>query len=309
MGAYHALLGWLVAKYLPERGALRWLVGIPGAWLLIEWLRSWFLTGFGWLSLGYAHTDNWLGRPRARRRPVRPRPAHAAAGGRVWSTLLLGDRRDAHRRRRAVSSSIWGAAFALRGVEWTAAVQPPDHRGGGAGRDPAGREVDRRTISNPSSSCTRRCTREAHGAELIVWPESAIPDLANNHIEYYRDVYAGGERARLVADHGHAARRRESRRPARRSTSTPCSRWTSPRPASAGTTSITWCRSPEFVPGAGVRAQLAAAHGSAVFGFQSRRGAAGAARSGGPAHRRRASATRTPTARRSCRHCAPRRCS
>ena len=32
-------------------------------------------------------------------------------------------------------------------------------------------------------------TREAHGAALIVWPESAIPDLANNHIEFYRDVY------------------------------------------------------------------------------------------------------------------------
>ena len=30
MGSYHALLGWLVAKYLPQRGAMRWLVGIPG---------------------------------------------------------------------------------------------------------------------------------------------------------------------------------------------------------------------------------------------------------------------------------------
>ena len=46
MGAYHALLGWLVAKYLPQRGAMRWLVGIPGAWLLIEWWRSWFLIRF-----------------------------------------------------------------------------------------------------------------------------------------------------------------------------------------------------------------------------------------------------------------------
>jgi apolipoprotein N-acyltransferase len=35
----------------------------------------------------------------------------------------------------------------------------------------------------------RTLTREAHGADLIVWPESAIPDLANNHIELYRDVY------------------------------------------------------------------------------------------------------------------------
>ena len=78
MGAYHALLGWFVAKYLPTRGALRWLVGIPGAWLLIEWFRSWFLTGFGWLALGYAHTDTWFARSRAGHRPVRHRPRHAA---------------------------------------------------------------------------------------------------------------------------------------------------------------------------------------------------------------------------------------
>ena len=61
MGFYHYLLGWSVAKYFPERGALRWMIAIPGAWLLIEWFRSWFLSGFGWLALGYSQTDTWLG--------------------------------------------------------------------------------------------------------------------------------------------------------------------------------------------------------------------------------------------------------
>jgi apolipoprotein N-acyltransferase len=51
-GGYHALLGWLLARYAPRSGALRWMVAIPGAWLLVEWFRSWFLTGFGWLALG-----------------------------------------------------------------------------------------------------------------------------------------------------------------------------------------------------------------------------------------------------------------
>src|SRR5262249_29204298 len=60
MGSYHALLGYVVARWLPKTGQLRWLVAIPAAWLLIEWWRGWFLSGFAWLSLGYSQTDTWL---------------------------------------------------------------------------------------------------------------------------------------------------------------------------------------------------------------------------------------------------------
>jgi apolipoprotein N-acyltransferase len=187
MGAYHALLGWVVAKYLPERCAWRWLVGIPCAWLLVEWLRSWFLSGFGWLALGYAHTDNWLGGLA----PVIGQYGLglltlAMAGGLV--ALLLGDR-----RLRIASGvlyvAIWGAAFALRNVEWTETYSRPITVAVVQGAIPQ----DEKWIENNLDSIKdlyQKRTREAHGAALIVWPESAIPDLANNHIDFYRDVYA-----------------------------------------------------------------------------------------------------------------------
>ena len=60
MGLYHAALGYAVARWLPARGGVRWLIAMPGAWLLIEWWRGWFLSGFSWLSLGYSQTDTWL---------------------------------------------------------------------------------------------------------------------------------------------------------------------------------------------------------------------------------------------------------
>jgi apolipoprotein N-acyltransferase len=60
LSLYGALLGWMVAAWLPPAGALRWLVALPSAWLLEEWFRGWFLTGFPWLSLGYSQTGTWM---------------------------------------------------------------------------------------------------------------------------------------------------------------------------------------------------------------------------------------------------------
>lgn len=36
------------------------MVVLPACWLLGEWMRTWFLTGFPWLFLGYAHIDTLL---------------------------------------------------------------------------------------------------------------------------------------------------------------------------------------------------------------------------------------------------------
>jgi len=186
MSAYHALLGWFVAKYLPPRGAVRWLVAIPGAWLFTEWWRSWFLSGFGWLALGYAHTDNWLG-------ALAPVVGQFGLGfltlllAGTLVALLLGDRRT-----RVVGGgvfvAIWLAAFGVRDIDWTQPYSRPIEVAvvqGAIPQDEKWLNENREAILD----VYRTRTREAHGADLIVWPESAIGDLANNQIEFYRDVY------------------------------------------------------------------------------------------------------------------------
>ena len=185
MGAYHALLGWAVAKFLPPRGALRWLVGIPGAWLLVEWWRGWFLSGFGWLSLGYAHTDNWLG-------ALAPLIGQYGLGlltlvmAGVLVTLLQGTSRE-----RIVAGAtfviIWAVAFSLRGIEWTQPFGRPIEVAVVQGAVPQDKKWTGNVDEIVALYQTR--TREAYGADIIFWPESAIPDLANYHVNLYREIY------------------------------------------------------------------------------------------------------------------------
>ena len=56
LASFTAFAGWLQARF-PAADALRACALIPAAWTLGEWLRMWVLSGFPWLSAGYAATD------------------------------------------------------------------------------------------------------------------------------------------------------------------------------------------------------------------------------------------------------------
>ncbi|NBX45008.1 MAG: hypothetical protein EBR00_08205 [Gammaproteobacteria bacterium] len=60
MASYHAVLGWWVTRFWPQSTAVRALLVLPLSWVVLEWVRGWFLSGFGWLSIGYSQTDTWL---------------------------------------------------------------------------------------------------------------------------------------------------------------------------------------------------------------------------------------------------------
>lgn len=51
--------GYAAARMVPGGGMPR-LLALVGFWLVFEWTRSWILTGFPWLELGYTQTPTWL---------------------------------------------------------------------------------------------------------------------------------------------------------------------------------------------------------------------------------------------------------
>lgn len=194
MGAYHALLGWVVARWLPARGAWRWMVGIPAGWLLVEWIRGWFLSGFAWLSLGYSQTGTWLA-------------ALAPVGGvyLLSAVLLLAAgalvtllQRDATRGERLAAGTAlllpWLLALGAGRIEWTQVAGAPVEVAvvqGAIPQDQKWLDENRdRTLDLYAG-----LTSEALGVPLIVWPEAAAPDLANNLVPYLQAMATrAGER-------------------------------------------------------------------------------------------------------------------
>ena len=55
MSCYMMLAAFLARKC--QAGGVPGILALPAAWILVEWLRDWLFTGFGWLSIGYAFID------------------------------------------------------------------------------------------------------------------------------------------------------------------------------------------------------------------------------------------------------------
>ncbi len=187
MGAYSALLGYVATRWGAARGLARWVILLPAGLVFTEWVRGWFLSGFPWLALGYSQLDT-------------PLAAYAPLGG-VYAvslavavtagslaTLLLGDRRE--RIAGVVALAVvWVCAFVAGTVQWTR---------------PRGTEVSVALVQGAVPQSMKwapgqrehtmnlylEMTRPYLGTQIIVWPESAIPALANDVGEYLDQVRA-----------------------------------------------------------------------------------------------------------------------
>lgn len=160
--------GWLQAR-IPAVPALRACLLIPAAWTLGEWLRSWVLTGFPWLSTGYAAVG-W------------PLQGYAPLGG-VFAlsflTLVLAGLtwNLITRRHRALSAALFVAIAlggqALRYAEWTAPAGEPVSVALLQGN--IAQEMKFRPERYARILDTYARLAEETSAKLIVLPETALP--------------------------------------------------------------------------------------------------------------------------------------
>ena len=164
---FPAAAGWLQARVPAADGARACLV-IPAAWTLFEWLRGWILTGFPWLSAGYAAT----GWPPEGYAPV------LGVYGLSFLTLSLAGMLWALITKKqillfVVLVAVLGAGQALRAVDWTAPVGEPVRAALLQGN--IEQEMKFRPERYARILETYARLAEETSARLIILPETAVP--------------------------------------------------------------------------------------------------------------------------------------
>lgn len=186
VGIFTAFLGLLPAVWFALRqyltgNTLAWLT-LPAFWLLHEWFRSWFLTGFPWLFAGEGHVDTWLSGWA---------PIIGSYGISFIVVLTVTMTLEALRQRQPLFLLVlmlWPIGLALQHTQWTkiegnmsvAAVQ---------GNVNQNDKWSRQEIL-PTIEKYQNASEPLLGIDLILWPETAITlflDQYRPHMKRFGD--------------------------------------------------------------------------------------------------------------------------
>jgi len=184
LALFPAIAGWLQAR-IPASIAVRVALLIPASWTLMEWIRSWILTGFPWISLGYA-SAGW------------PLQGYAPIGGVFLISFLMvllagvGWLAMIGRRRLA-----WAAAFVLvfvagevlRHVAWSTRQGQPITVALLQGNIEQSLKFDPRRYVRTLE--TYAALADEARARLIVFPETAVPRFLDTVDARYIELLEG----------------------------------------------------------------------------------------------------------------------
>ncbi|QEY61194.1 apolipoprotein N-acyltransferase [Metapseudomonas lalkuanensis] len=174
---FFALPALVWARWIRRsEAALADTLAFAALWLAQEAFRGWFLTGFPWLYAGYSQLDG-------------PLAGLAPVGG-VWlvsfalalTAALLVNLARLRSRPAFLGAGVvlliapWGLGLALKGHAWTQPAGAPLKVAAMQGNIEQNLKWDPEQL-NAQLALYRDMTFSAQKADLIVWPETAVPVL------------------------------------------------------------------------------------------------------------------------------------
>ena len=184
LALFPAVTAYLFNRYCHAADSIRLLIVFPAAWLLAEWFRGYLWTGYAWMQPGNTQIDL-------------PLSGYAAVFGThaIGALIVLTSgalvavmlKQLSWKKALFTVALIWLAGFALKQVSWT---------------QPAGDKVEvaliqgnvpqalkwNRNMHQKTLEMYRELTLEHKDADVIIWPETAIPDYKHRVTDYLLDM-------------------------------------------------------------------------------------------------------------------------
>jgi apolipoprotein N-acyltransferase len=182
LSIYTALAAYTVNRFLPDKAVLRLLFFYPASWLLFEWLQGYVMTGFAWMQIGYTQIDL----PLAGFAPVLGNHAVGGVIAFCAGALTLLVKQGLFKQGQKISYKysvfavsavllLWLLGGLLKTIDWTEQYGEPIKVSVIQGNI-AQKDKWKSHLRQSMLDLYRDLSLAQEDVDLIVWPETAIPD-------------------------------------------------------------------------------------------------------------------------------------
>lgn len=189
LSIYTALAAYSVNRFLPAQPVLRLMIFYPASWVLFEWLQGYVMTGFAWMQLGYTQIDLPLS-------GFAPVLGNHAVGGLIalcaGALALMVDRYSRINLKLALSIVLpvfvlWLAGGLLKNINWTQVDGDAVRVSVIQGNIPQ-KDKWKLHMKQPTMALYRDLSLAQQDVDLIIWPETAVPDYWHRVGPYIRPL-------------------------------------------------------------------------------------------------------------------------
>lgn len=180
--SYLAFVGWAIKKISPGiLSTVDFVLLLPVAWLVFEFFKGWFLTGFPWLEVGAGQIDGPLSGYT---------PIIGVLGVSLLTAISAGLLAAAWQARRASLSIIvliiWAGGYFLKPALWTQPVDKEIKVTIVQGNIPQDIKWNPDQLYKTLALYKAR-TEQHWDSDLVVWPENAVTVFYHQVKKFYLD--------------------------------------------------------------------------------------------------------------------------